>query len=102
MFGLEEIPGWCAAVKVKDVTDDKAHRFFTDIDKIYEHAVRVYEVSAIVVSVNEDEVVAIRVLKELGFKKTAWVKNYLHKGRRTCLFIKQIPYKFINIYFPVQ
>lgn len=100
MFTFNDIPGWCAAVKVSGVTDYRANKFFAEIDDVYRRAVMYHAASVIVVSVNESEEYVIEVLKKLRFKKTAWVKNYLHhNGRRTCLFIKQIPYKFIPYHF---
>lgn len=87
---LHEIEGWCAGVRAVDL-----NRFTTkdQLDKLVDATVLDFEASCIVASVNVLESELIKTLKDYGFKKCPWIKNWGHSGRKTCLFVYQIPHR---------
>ena len=91
MLSYWEIPGWCAGCKVCGVTSRNVKdKEFPSIEDIMIQAVKLENASVIVVSVNEQEVPVLAWLKANKFRKGATM-NYLHGGRKTWLYQKQIP-----------
>lgn len=87
MVRYDEIPGWCAGLKVSGVRGHIVDEL--EFDKIEWEVARSGE-SVIVISVNEEETSVIEWCKKHKFKKTAMFKNYYHNDRRTFLFMKQV------------
>lgn len=89
---LEEIPGWCAgallygvsALNVKTLTKKELNN---TCDNNYAH-------SCILVMLNDDEKEYCEpYLRKLGFKKSPQVNNWGHAGRKTWIYLYQIPKK---------
>jgi hypothetical protein len=88
-FDVEEIPGWCASSKVSGVSDKHvpylSYRtfmaFLQERDK---------DASVFTISVNEKEVALIEFLTKNKWIQGPWFRNWGHKGRKTCMFFKQV------------
>lgn len=93
-FYLDEIPDWCAGVKVSEVTDQNLKYF--NLKEIEEEARRYFNASVLVISLNELEKESLPFLRKLGFKKYGSFKNYNHRDRKTFLMMKQIPKSVAN------
>lgn len=92
MLSYEEIPGWCAGCKVSGVTSHYLKdKTFPSVEEMMTQAVKQENASVIVVSVNADELPVLVWLKANKFRKGATMRNYLHGGRKTWLYQKQIP-----------
>lgn len=78
---------WCAGCWVSGLTEDT-------IDKITKEqiirGVLHHETSVAVISVSVEEKEVMAKLKEWGFVKGKWFKNWGHSGRKTCLYTLQI------------
>jgi hypothetical protein len=86
---FEEVPLWCAGIKLS-VTEENVDTFsWGEIIK----ELSWYRPSCVVVSVNEQETRVIEWCKENKFRKGPTIKNWLHDGRKTYLFFKQITKK---------
>lgn len=88
-FEVENIPGWCAASKLSEISDrhvpNLSHR---NLIKFLKEKDR--EASVFVISVNEKEVKLIEFLTNNKWIPGPWLKNHIHNSRKTCLFFKQI------------
>jgi hypothetical protein len=89
---LEEIPEWCAgaflsgvsALNVKTLTKKELNN---TCDGAYTH-------SCILVMLNEDEKEYCEpYLRKLGFKRSPQINNWGHAGRKTWIYLYQIPKK---------
>jgi len=82
-----DIDGWCAGKNVSGLTADVINKYGKSyiISKVLAE-----EGSVILVTVNETETEVIEKLKEWGFTKGKWFKNWGHGGRRTCIYTYQI------------
>lgn len=90
---MEDIPGWCAGVKVSLTSFDLPK---SGSDKEILEDVGDCGGSVAVVSVNVEETSVIAFLKKNGWSKGRWFKNWIHGGRKTCLYYKQIPKTLYN------
>jgi hypothetical protein len=93
-YDEENIPNWCAGLKFS-LCDEDVHK--ADIKEMIKKACE-YEASVIVVSVNVEEELVIDWCKKNKFKRGPIMKNWLHDGRKTYLFFKQVTKKDFKKY----
>ena len=89
-YGLDS---WCAGTVVGDVTEDTPLKNVINYPYKADDAWGRSGASCVIVTANEDEIELIQKLKEEGFKKGPWIKNWGHGGRRTAMFFKQLTLK---------
>lgn len=87
-FDYEEIPGWCAGIKVSDVNRDSIHK--TTFQDILAYTLYKERYSCVVISANEAETEVLEWLKKEKFRRGPMVKNYIHGGRKTWLFFRNV------------
>lgn len=86
----DPIPDWCAGCWMSGLTEDIIEHITKE--QLIKSAVA-HKNSVIVVSVGEEEEEVIKKLKEWGFAKGKWFKNWGHNGKRTCLYTLQLSAK---------
>lgn len=92
----EGIYGWCAGVKVRLIAKNIDNNL-TWLDMAKRAAGLGY--SVVVVSVNVEELKVIEWLKENKFKKSPMFQNHHHGGRKTLLYMKQVPKTTFEKYY---
>lgn len=92
MLSYYDVEGWCAGCKVVGITTTALHsNHFPSLKKMMEEAVEKTNASVICVTVNEHETSVLDWLKKNKFRRGPVVKNWIHGGRKTWLYSKQIP-----------
>ena len=84
---FDSTDNWCAGCWVNGVTNNTINKITKEqiIKGVLDN-----ENSVAIVSVSAEEKEVMAKLKEWGFVKGKWFKNWGHGGRKTCLYTLQI------------